>query len=305
LASLSSSDVRTEIFATCEFGTAAGLAAGPVITSLADFKGSLAGVAALALILLCILILTFPENESIGSEQVADRESKLPCWRMDADMDECKWVAGSVSWISAAWRPMLRLAWESSAVMVLSAHFCLGYKITGYLIAIVIGIYLIAQTVFVRVCNRMSDHRLVRRCEFLELFGLILMLRWPGSLDYVMQHDVENTWSAFNHIAMFVLASGFIYSGNCLLAAPMNAWSTKLGPRKPCVLLYNNIAVQIGSFAGSYLSRFFAGWDPHQNTLVLLMLPMVLSHGVLSETAFTTMRHFATHRLSMSPDPAA
>jgi len=131
------------------------------------------------------------------------------------------------------------------------------------------------------------------------------MLRWPGTLDYAMQHDVESTWSAFAYISCFVLASGLIYSGNCLLAAPMNAWSTKLGPRKSCVLLYNNLAVQVGSFAGSYLSRFFAGWDPHQNTLALMIFPLVISHGVLSETAFTTMRFFTHNRSSMSPDPAA
>jgi len=290
LARLSSDDVRTEVFAVCEFGLAIGLAMGPVVTSIFEFQDSLGVVGILAFSLGAYMMVLFPTNEELGSEILLEEEAILPCWRMDVDMNAQKWVAASVSWASSVSRPLLRLAWEGSAVMVLSAHYCLGYKITGYLVSGVIGMYLCSQSLFVRICGWMTDHKLIQHCEMLQLIGLFAMLRWPLDLVEAEEQDIRRASSVIWRVTVFVIASGMVYSGNCLMAAPMNAWSTKKGPRKNCVLMYNNLAVQLGMCFGAVSSRIFSGWDPHPNTVFITLLPIVLSHFCLSETGFSTMK---------------
>lgn len=286
LASLTSVDTRTEVFAMCELGTAAGLAGGPVLTSLANTTGSIWLVSFLALCLLLFMLLAFPSSAELGAKSIRAAEEAHPCWRSDPDMSQTKWVAACVASAGASTRVVLRLVWESSAVLVLSAHFCLGFEITGYLIAAVMGIYLVSQAIFLRLCKGLEDHQLIKRCEVMEIVGLLLMLRWPEDVDEAAEMDVKDTLPAMRRIALFVLASSITYTGNCLTAAPLNSWSTKHGPRKACVLLYNNVMVQVGSFGGAYMSRMFTSSDPHQNILVILMLPVVISQVVLSEVGF-------------------
>merc|ERR1719277_1444765 len=70
-----------------------------------------------------------------------------------------------------------------------------------------------------------------------------------------------------------------------MTSAPLNSWGTKRGPRDAGILFYNNLAVQIGVCGGAYLSRLFAGTDPHQNVLVFALLPVVFVQVLLSEVA--------------------
>jgi len=227
------------------------------------------------------MCIFFPSNEELRADSF-ERGSAAP-WQLDATMNEEKWVATLVTCSSTTARLLTRLVWEASAVMVLTAHFCLGFAYSGYGASFVVVFYLVAQIGFVQVCAKMTDHELVRACETLEVIGLVLIFRIPQGLQETLRDDILHTWHAMFNITVFLLGSGLFYTGNCLTSAPLNSWGTKRGPREVCILFYQNLAVQVGVCGGCYLSRFFAGTDPHQNTLVFVLLPVVLAQILLSE----------------------
>jgi len=291
LARLSSPGERTEIFGMWELGVAAGLIGGPTITSLsssladkdqATGEGGVWITAALAFLLLSATWGCFPSSTEL-TERAGYDAAERPCWHMDADMPEEKWVAVLVTSASTTVRLLSRLVWEASAVMVLTAHFCLGYSYSGYGASFVILFHLSAQAIFVKFCSWMTDHNLVRCCECIELCGLLLIFRLPRDLDKTIEDDIIHRESALVNIMIFLIGSGLFYAGNCLTSAPLNSWGTKRGPREACVLFYQNLAVQAGVCGGACLSRLFAGADPHQNTLVFVLLPTVLAQILLSE----------------------
>merc|ERR1712224_424230 len=104
-----------------------------------------------------VMFAAFPSSIELGARKIDFEELTWPCYWMDWNMNDRKWVAGVMSWVSAAMRPLLRLAWEGSAVMVLSAHYCLGYHVTGYLLSTVVFMYLVSQIIFVNICSAISD----------------------------------------------------------------------------------------------------------------------------------------------------
>eukprot|EP00928_Gymnodinium_smaydae_P077627 TRINITY_DN61016_c0_g1_i1.p1 TRINITY_DN61016_c0_g1~~TRINITY_DN61016_c0_g1_i1.p1 ORF type:complete len:116 (+),score=3.60 TRINITY_DN61016_c0_g1_i1:41-349(+) len=96
------------------------------------------------------------------------------------------------------------------------------------------------------------------------------------------------SYSSFTYRALFLLGSSLFYTGNCLTSAPLSSWGTKRGPREACTLFYNHVCVQVGVCAGAYVARLFSGLDPHQNTVVALLTPMVLAQGCLSELGMSS-----------------
>jgi len=301
VAKLSSASVRTEVFGIWELGVAAGLIGGPTLTSLCSTWGSDAAsggaaagesalwvTATMALLLFCAMCAMFPTNAELGVVEPSQVEPA--CWQMGSTMSDEKWAVVLVTSAGTTVRLLSRLVWEASAVMVLTAHFCLGFATSGYGATFVILFYLVAQVVFVKLCTSLSDHTLVRFCEVIELCGLLIIFRLPRDLEKTVQDDVMQRESALLNVAVFLLGSGLFYTGNCLTAAPLNSWATKRGPREVCVLFYQHIAVQVGVCAGACLSRIFAGTDPHQNTMVCVLLPVVLAQVALSELGLGSSR---------------
>jgi len=117
----------------------------------------------------------------------------------------------------------------------------------------------------------------------MELIGLIMIFRLPRDLHRTLQDDVMHRESALGNIMVFLMGSALFYTGNCLTAAPVNSWGTKACPHQVGLLFYNNVAVQLSIAAGAFLSRLFAGTDPHQNMLVLVLLPAVLVQMMILE----------------------
>eukprot|EP00928_Gymnodinium_smaydae_P087581 TRINITY_DN7182_c0_g1_i5.p1 TRINITY_DN7182_c0_g1~~TRINITY_DN7182_c0_g1_i5.p1 ORF type:complete len:514 (+),score=37.53 TRINITY_DN7182_c0_g1_i5:73-1614(+) len=299
LAKLSSAETRTEIFGFWELGTAMGLLSGPAITSvLSTFfsDGEHVGESGLRLIALLAawlgtcMMAALPSSQALveaatsASDAAEISEMQHP-WEFDRGMTPDKWIVAIVSTTSTVVRLMMRLLWEASAVLVLAAHFCLGHITAGYAATWVVCAYLLAQCLFVQVIRktRISDHRIIQGCEVLELFGLMLMLRKPQDARVTEQEDVMESHSSYTNITFFLLGSSLFYAGNCLTSAPLSSWGTKRGPREACTLFYNHLCVQVGVCVGALLARLFSGLDPHQNTVVALLTPMVLAQACLSE----------------------
>lgn len=242
-------------------------------------------MAFLSLWLATIMAAALPTNKDFGADALVLEDGRTPYWRLDGKMSAEKWTAALVSCTSTIVRLLMRLLWEASAVLVLAAHFCLGHVYSGYGATSVICIYLLAQCLFVHLVRRLhvSDHSLVQVCEVCEVCGLFLMLRKPQDAQTTEQEDVMQSTSSLVNVLTFLVGSSLFYAGNCLTSAPLNSWGTKCGPREGCVLFYTHLAVQIGVCLGACLARLFSGSDPHQNTLVALLLPMVLAQVCLSE----------------------
>jgi len=289
LARLSSPSVRTELFGLVELGTAAGLVGGPLLASVTSTwfesaetgETALLATAALACSLFLFVRNCLPSNEALGCHNFTPDDQ--PCWKMDIAWPEETWSAVLTTLSCSTTRLLCRLVWESCAVMVLTAHFCLGYNYSGYGASLVICAYVIVQLVFVRCCTHMSDHNMVRVCELMELCGLIMIFRLPRDLHRTLQDDVMHRASALGNIMVFLMGSALFYTGNCLTAAPVNSWGTKACPHEVGLLFYNNVAINISIATGAFLSRLFAGTDPHQNMLVLILLPAVLIQMLILE----------------------
>lgn len=287
----SSAEFRTRVFAVLEFGFAMGMVGGPLLTSVFNARRSLVFVSLMAAALFCIIFLCFPSDDDLGVQEVKAEEMARRCWQLDENLNLEKLIVSCVCWLSAAFRVILRLTWEGSAVLVLSSHFCLGYRFTGYLLGIVAGSYCIMQMVFVHFSQgRDDDHSLIRLFEGVQVFGVLCILQVPQDI-VAEEQEIFDPWSITQRVGFFIVASVFIYSGNCLMAAPMNAWSTKSGTRPSCVLFYTNVSVQIGGAVGPILSRIFLSVDPHPNTMFVLLLAIVGVHLALSELAFGTLAH--------------
>eukprot|EP00928_Gymnodinium_smaydae_P042058 TRINITY_DN28386_c0_g2_i1.p1 TRINITY_DN28386_c0_g2~~TRINITY_DN28386_c0_g2_i1.p1 ORF type:complete len:938 (+),score=120.51 TRINITY_DN28386_c0_g2_i1:69-2882(+) len=293
LAKLTAPAHRTEVFGIFELGTAVGLVSGPFVTSMSKGplgdSGGLIVTVGVSFAAFVLMIAIFPSNESLDAAGVEADEVYRPCWMLDVKMSAVKWIAASVMWSAAATRLLLRLMWESSAVLVLAEHFCLGYEFAGYGASSVVCLHVFAQSLFVKLCAGYSEHKLLKVCETVEILGVLLMLRWPQQVNETIQNDIRDQGPAFIHIVTFTIGSFMFYSGNCMSAAPMTSWSSKHGPRSSCVMFYNHIAILLGISAGATLSRMIAGVDPHQNVLVTLLLPVVFVQSLLVETGFRSI----------------
>jgi len=307
LARLSSKERRTEVFGYWELGTAMGLLGGPTATSIVStyfFPGNpgMAGacmMAALSCWLGTLLSVALPSNDDLGAAYFAARQRAD--WLPDEDMSSEKCVVALVNTTSTVVRLLMRLLWEASAVLVLAAHFCLGHVYSGYGATSVICMYLISQLIFVHLIRRLklTDHGLIQICEFMELCGLLMMLRRPRDAQAIEREDVMDSGSSVMNILVFLTGSSLFYAGNCLTSAPLGSWSTKRGPREACVLFYSHIAIHGGVCLGACLARLFTGTDPHQNTLVILLLPMVLAQVGLSEIGLRVGRGEAPVKTSV------
>jgi len=299
LSKMSSTRVRTEIFGYWELGTAAGLLGGPCLTSLMGMmpttevgstgEASICMIALLSFALLVATGVAFPVSGNSVSVAEELKRQELQCWSMDASMTNEKRIAQLVVTTCTLIRLLMRLAWEASAVMVLAAHFCLGYTRSGWGVVAVVLIYVLAQAIFIQLSRSKSDIVLVRICQFMELCGLVLIFRMPRTIEQTVEEDIMQIGSSLANIMFFLLGSGIFYAGNCLTSAPLNSWGTKRATREECILFYVHVAIQAGVCVGACLSRLFTGTDPHQNTIVAILLPAVLVQILLTEQSMGTL----------------
>mmetsp|Transcript_58910 Transcript_58910/g.113621 ORF Transcript_58910/g.113621 Transcript_58910/m.113621 type:complete len:130 (-) Transcript_58910:456-845(-) len=110
-----------------------------------------------------------------------------------------------------------------------------------------------------------------------------MIFRMPRNLHQTLQDDVMHRESALGNIMMFLMGSALFYTGNCLTAAPINSWGTKACPHQIGLLFYNCVAIMLSIAAGAFFSRLFVGTDPHQNMLVMVLLPAVVVQMVILE----------------------
>jgi len=282
--------MRTQIFGYWEMGTAAGLVGGPALASIASmsqFTAIVDGpgeacacfIAVLAVWLFCAAAFCFPSDTELNNNTLGIADA--PCW-FDAAMNRDQLVVQLLLSGSTIVRLFLRLAWEAAAVMVLATHFCLGHQNSGYGIVATFMLYMGAQSLFLRFCKHFDDHTLVRLCEGIELCGLLMMFRMPNTIEQTLKEDVMESTS-WTRLGFFLLGSGMFYTGNCMTAAPLSSWATKHGPRSESLLLWAHLSIQFGVCAGGFLSRLFITMDPHQNVLVVMLLPVVIAQLALSE----------------------
>lgn len=290
LTRLSSPQMRTQIFGYLEMGTAAGLVGGPALASVASV-GPLAtyldgaGEACACMIALLAVCLFFaiacccPAESDLRSKELADGTTN--CWfdwSMTADQLAVQFMLTG----STIVRLFLRLAWEATSVMVLASHFCLGHQKAGYGIVATFGLYMVAQSLFVLFCKNYSDHALVRFCEVMGIIGLLMLCRMPAPVEQTLQEDVLQKTS-WGRLGIFLLGSALFYTGNCMTAGPLSSWATKHGPSNESLLLSTHLAIHFGVCAGAFLSRIFISMDPHQNVMVVMLLPIVIVQMLLSE----------------------
>lgn len=290
LTRLSSPEMRTQIFGYWETGTAAGLVGGPALASVASvgpwtvYLGG-TGEACACMIALLAVCLFFAIASCCPAESVL-RSSELAngttnCWfdwSMTADQMAVQFMLTG----STIVRLFLRLAWEATSVMVLASHFCLGHQKAGYGIVATFGLYMAAQSLFMLFCKNYSDHALVRFCEVIGIIGLLLLFRSPAPVEQTLQEDVlQNT--SWSRLGIFLIGSALFYTGNCMTAGPLSSWATKHGPSNESLLLWIHLAIHFGVCAGAFLSRIFISMDPHQNVMVVMLLPVVIVQMLLSE----------------------
>lgn len=285
-----SKDLRTAVFGLSEASVAIGLLGGPAITAAlgSNFDLSIdplgeSSALSISILALCMLLAVYtfcPQDAELGAAGLDERH---PCWWPDEHMSHEKWIMQWMLSGSSLVRQLMRLIWEASSVTILSVHFCLGYAKSGFGVSAVLAMTVLAQLVFLRFSGWTSNWNLVRLCALAELFGLLIIWRTPVDMHKQIQEDVIQPLTSVGNIVKFLLGSGLFYAGNVFTAAPLTSRAVSSGPREVCLLFYSHLSMYSGIAGGALLSRIFTSYDPHQNTVVVMLLPVVLVQVVLAE----------------------
>jgi len=305
LSRLSSQRQRTTVFAWSYFGYAAGLVAGPLLASLLateEISNQLqllnphlvvgeACAYTVALLSLSVAVLgsfCLPSDEVLQVAALKQDLALRPFWWADDAMSPVKWIAHVCCCLTVGARMLCRQAWEASAVMVLASHYCLGYGLAGWGVLVGLFAYVVLQGTFTQV-KAVSDRILVRCFQSIEIVGVLLMHRNPLSVDETLKEDVLQEKTVHWNIALFLIGSSLFYSGNCLGAAPIDSFTTKVGPRAECLMFYKMLLQWLFLGIGSFLSRALISRDPHQNVLVALLLPSAIAQFLVAELFFSVV----------------